>query len=383
MLQALRDFRVGRPQIVAGVMLLAFAAQALWVAASRRLSDLEYEYIAAGMPHKPQAIPTVASPFTAFIAAVPVRAMGILRSIAPHSIQAALAIPRPWLLRLPFVIFGVWLGGALWWVARRLFDDYGGYTALALYCSSPALLMISSNIGPEIILAWSIFGLIYTAIGVAHTLYAPPKKWAPRTLILGLSIGFAVSAASWSWTIVLLALVYMLYLAPERRGRVLLVMLIASAIGVVIWGVFLWLSGPEAGQTFAKPHFSIELLRNLAFVFADGYLNINSYLLVAIFIVTLTVYGSWARCRYFGNTAPLLTAFAAVLLFSLVPALYIWTATLGLSFVFIFIGGIAADLLETNQGRSIAAILGAAFLLRAVLGLIALGHWIGQNPAVS
>jgi hypothetical protein len=219
---------------------------------------------------------------------------------------------------------------------------------------------------------------------VAHTLYAPPKKWAPRTFILGLSIGFAVSTVSWSWTVVLLSLAYMLYLAPERRGRALLVILSASAIGAAIWAVFLWLSGPAgAGQTFPQPHFSITLLRNLAFVFADGYLNVNSYLLVGIFIVALTVYGSWARCRYFGNTAPLLTAFAAVLLFSFAPTLYIWTATLGLSFVFIFIGGIAADLLETPQGRWVGAILGAAFLLRAVLGLIALGHWIGQNPAVS
>jgi hypothetical protein len=384
MLQVLREFKVGRPQLVAGVMLLAFAAQALWVATSRRLSDLEYEYIASGMPHKTHAVSSITSPFTAFIAALPVRVLGLLRSIAPHSMQAALAIPRPWLLRLPFVIFGVWLGGALWWVARRLFDDYGGYTALALYCTSPALLMISSNIGPEIILAWSIFGLVYTAIGVAHTLYAPPKKWAPRTFILGLSIGFAVSTVSWSWTVVLLSLAYMLYLAPERRGRALLVILSASAIGAAIWAVFLWLSGPAgAGQTFPQPHFSITLLRNLAFVFADGYLNVNSYLLVGIFIVALTVYGSWARCRYFGNTAPLLTAFAAVLLFSFAPTLYIWTATLGLSFVFIFIGGIAADLLETPQGRWVGAILGAAFLLRAVLGLIALGHWIGQNPAVS
>ena len=32
------------------------------------------------------------------------------------------------------------------------------------------MVMISSNIGPEIILAWSFFGLIYTAIGVAAPL---------------------------------------------------------------------------------------------------------------------------------------------------------------------------------------------------------------------
>ena len=124
-------------------------------------------------------------------------------------------IPRPWLVRLPFVIFGVWLGAAVWWVARRLFDDAGGYVALGLYCSSPAMVMISSNIGPEIILAWSGFGLIYTAIGVAHTLLAPPKKWTARILLLGLAIGFSLSAQLWSFTVVLLALAFMIYLAPD------------------------------------------------------------------------------------------------------------------------------------------------------------------------
>src|SRR5262249_59966329 len=66
-----------------------------------------------------------------------------------RSVSKALAIPRPWLIRMPFVIFGVWLGAALWWVSRRLFDDAGGYVALALYCSSPAMVKISSNVGEE------------------------------------------------------------------------------------------------------------------------------------------------------------------------------------------------------------------------------------------
>ena len=82
----------------------------------------------------------------------------------------------------PFLIFGVWLGAALWWVARRLFEDHGGFVALALYCSSPAMVMIASNVGPEVVLAWSSFGLIYTAFGVAHTLYAPRRKLACRGL---------------------------------------------------------------------------------------------------------------------------------------------------------------------------------------------------------
>src|SRR6266852_1692572 len=195
MLQIIREFRVGRPQIYAGLMLLVFFAQCLWVARGRKFSALEYQYIASGLPPSPGQVYRGSSPFTGWVAASPLRNIAAVRSHGPSWLSSSLAIPRPWLVRLPFMVFGVWLGGALWWVARRLFDDEGGYVALALYCSSPAIAKISSNIGPEIILAWSGIGLVYTAIGVAHTLYAPPRKWVPRIGILGLSIGFALSTA--------------------------------------------------------------------------------------------------------------------------------------------------------------------------------------------
>ncbi len=358
-------------------MLLAFLAQCLWTAQIRRLSDLEYRYIAAGLS-APVGKVANPSPFTGWIAALPVRLTAFARRIAPASISGALAIPRPWLLRLPFIIFGLWLGGALWWVARRLFDDEGGYVALALYCTSPAMIEISSNIGPEIILAWSSLGLIYTAIGVAHTLYAPPKKWVPRIAILGLSIGFALATAWWSVTLVLLAFAYMLYLAPGCRRRALLVLAGASVIGCAVWGVVDWLTG-SAGlglkELFAqKP--GLEAVRNLAFALA---VKTDGYLLVFLFIAALTAYGSWPRARYFGNTAPLLTALIAVLLFALVPAVRIWDATLGLSFVFIFIGGISADFLETGFRRPVALVLIACFLLRIVLTVLALANWV-RNP---
>ena len=32
-----------------------------------------------------------------------------------------------YLIHLPFVLFAVWLGGGLWWVARRLFGNEGGF----------------------------------------------------------------------------------------------------------------------------------------------------------------------------------------------------------------------------------------------------------------
>jgi len=170
----------------------------------------------------------------------------------------------------------------------------------------------------------------------------------------------------------------MLYLAPGCRRRALLVLAGASVIGCAVWGVVDWLTG-SAGlglkELFAqKP--GLEAVRNLAFALA---VKTDGYLLVFLFIAALTAYGSWPRARYFGNTAPLLTALIAVLLFALVPAVRIWDATLGLSFVFIFIGGISADFLETGFWRPVALVLIACFLLRIVLTVLALANWV-RNP---
>ncbi|HEY3768063.1 MAG TPA: hypothetical protein VGN44_05255 [Candidatus Angelobacter sp.] len=381
MLQLLREFKVGKPQVFAGLMLLAFLAQCLWAAKTRAVADLEYRYIAAGLPRAETSAEIIktasASPLTGWVAALPVRAIPLIRKVASAPISEALAVPRPWLLRLPFVLFGFWLGAALWWVARRLFDDAGGYVALALYCTSPAMIKISSNIGPEIILAWSGLGLIYTAIGVAHTLYAPPKKWAPRIVILGLSIGFALATAWWSFTLVLLAFAYMIYLAPGCRKKVLIVLSGASAIGCMVWAATYWLTGIAGLSVKAmlaqKP--TLAAVRNLAFALSA---QTDGYVLVFLFILAFTAYGSWPRARYFGNTAPLITGLIAVMLFSVAPAIRIWDASLGLSFVFIFIGGLAADFLETRFKRQITLFLAACFIIRAVQTVVILTHWI-QN----
>src|SRR6185437_9655395 len=379
MFQALREFRIGRPQIFAGLMLLVFLAQCLWVANTRKITELEYQYIFAGLPGPPGAgaKTDATSPFTSLMATLPQKAINLARRFVPVSWSRALAVPHAWFLRLPFVIFGVWLGGALWWVARRLFDDEGGYTALALYCTSPAMIEVSSNIGPEIILAWSILGLIYTAIGVAHTLYAPPRKWAPRIVILGLSIGFALATAWWSFTLVLLAFAYMIYLAPGCRKKVLLVLGSASILGCVVLAAIAWMTGGLglSVHTLFSQKPTLDVVRNLISPLS---VDTDGYVLVFLFIAALTAYGSWPRARYFGNTAPLISAWACVLLFSLAPAIRIWDAALGLTFVFIFIGGLAADLLETRYRSEAVMILIAAFGVRAVLTVLALRGWV-QN----
>ncbi len=379
MLQAAKEFRIGRPQVFAGLMLLGFLAQCLWVAGERQLSDLEIQYIASGESHELGQVYRANSPFTGWVAAMPGHLIATVRAVAPIAVGRALAIPHPWLIRLPFVAFGVWLGAALWWVARRLFDDLGGYVALALYCSSPAMVMISSTVGPEIILAWSIFGMIYTAIGVAHTLYAPPRKWIPRVVILGLSIGFALSTAVWSFTLVPIASAFMFYLAPGRRRSVVIVLLGATFVALAVVGYFVWWTGPSATRSHAwlHPQVSRELAGNVWFVLMDDDKYVT--IVTGLFIAAMVTYGSWPRARYFGNTAPLLVAFAAVLLFALVPGVHLWNATLGLSFAFVFIGGVGADLLESRAWKPTTAVLIAGILLRSVLAIRMLSHWIRQN----
>src|SRR5258708_238854 len=139
--------------------------------------------------------------------------------------------------------------------------------ALGLYCFSPAMVMISSNIGPEIILAWSSFGLIYTAIGVAHTVYSPPRKWASRIVLLGLSIGISISVSLWAGTVVLLALALILYLTPGRRRSALIVFACASVLGVGILGVVAWITGSAGAGSRAllTPQFSVDAACSLGF----------------------------------------------------------------------------------------------------------------------
>jgi hypothetical protein len=187
----------------------------------------------------------------------------------------------------------------------------------------------------------------------------------------------------------LLAVSFMVYLAPDRRRSVLVVSLGAGVIALAVFGYFTW----WAGNNFAgvlqglHPRATIGLLRNLGFVLSENYSvpglrGVEVGVLPIFFIVALTVYGAWGRSRYFGNTAPLLTAFASVLLFAMVPEVPVWSAAMGLSFAFVFVGGITADLLETAFQRSSRAILIAGFLLRAVLTIGTLNfwiHWTGSN----
>src|SRR5437868_236785 len=235
-------FEIHRAQKIAAALLMVFVIQCLWLVSHLPLSMSETRSALAGQSlWSSRPLASASSPLIPGDSILELRCAGLLPSIArtwaTHSKTFSLyAAPNRWLVRLPFVVFGAWLGAALWWVARRIFGNEGGYVALGLYCSSPAMLLASATVGSGILAAWGLFGLIYTAIGVAHTLYAPPRKWRPRIVLLGLAIGLT-AAANVSTAIAGLALAaaFMLYLAPGRRAISIGILAISSAIGFLVF----------------------------------------------------------------------------------------------------------------------------------------------------
>ncbi|MGA7290229.1 MAG: hypothetical protein WBX02_19160, partial [Terriglobales bacterium] len=249
------------------------------------------------------------------------------RSPLYYLIAAAPSLMRPdaWLPQsllpimaaIPYLFFGVMLGASLWYVARRLYGNAGGYIALALYCFSPAMIV---NVGGaqsvgEMGAVWGAFGTIFTAIAVAHTLYAPREvvlwNWR-RILLLGLSLALAIGN---QFSLALLALVIlpvMLWVAPVRPRAVITIWATAIAVAAVLLfaayffePALFWQGLLHARWISVEPAafgMSVSYSSTLRTIFA------GSPPLMIILPVALIAYFAWKRAHYFGNCAPLLMA---------------------------------------------------------------------------
>ena len=81
----------------------------------------------------------------------------------------------------------------------------------------------------------------------------------------------------------------------------------------------------------------------------------------------------WRRCRYFGNTAPLIAAllFAGLRVGSPHAANSVYSLA-AVVFLFVFVAGIAADVMETKAGSMVSAALAGLVGANAVWNLIKL-----------
>jgi len=395
--------RFGRPQVLAGFLLLGFLAQCGWLLA-RGTQPLEMESshlfriveglqqwsgdsvagtpsverLEAGTPTPPEVDQNNGydpnhSPLWYLIASVPMLGWtGTAESGSFHY--------WGWLARTPYLIFGVLLGASLWYVSRRLYGNAGGYIALALYCFSPSILRSSTlySAQPEMGAAWGAFGAIFTAIAVAHTLYAPREvvvwNWR-RILLLGLSLALAIGSQFSLIILLPIALAFMLYLAPTRRRAALAIWLASCGVAfVLLFASYLfrpsvfWEGMRHASffgitwQAFITPGVYALILRQIG--------RSGPVLLLAALPGALITYFSWRRPRYFGNTAPLIVA-AFLLLLSLGTPHYpgFGFQLMATPFLFVFVAGIAADLLETRHRDLVMACLWGLLLANALWNL--------------
>jgi hypothetical protein len=394
--------RFGRPQFLAGLLLLAFLAQVLWLVhselrTSQQLDGPEVIRISegwkqlhgrgvAGAPYSNaddlitvsiDSFDTEQSPLLSIVTAAPLLAW-------PRDLSRESVAYWRWLPRIPFLACGLFLGASLWYVARRLCSNTGGFIALTFYCFSPSVIQASAvwHAEPEIVAAWGAFGTVFTAIAVAHTLYAPREvvlwNWR-RIVLLGISLAIAVGSQFSLIILVPMALGLLLYVAPVRRQAGLVIWIAACVVGFVLLFAmysFHW-------------HAFAESMRHAAFWGATwrGFTVWGVYRQVAVQIgracpalalglpVTLVTYVAWPRTRYFGNTAPLLVA----VLFFVLGIAHPHVAGAGfllaaIPFVFLFVSGVLADLLETSYRPLVAAGVAAMMAAYVVWSLINLAQ---------
>jgi hypothetical protein len=402
--------RFGRAQFLAGMLLLLFLGQAVLLdyaelheAELHGLNGLEPAELVnltagwrqfhgggiAGAPY-PDAPGTLPSEIPVDLANYNTRHSPLLAlvtaaslSVLPNRLtESSNSTWWRWLVRIPFLAFGVFLGASLWYVARRLCGNHGGFLALTMYCFSPTMLQAAAvwHTEPDILAAWGCFGAIFTAIAVAHTLYAPREvilwNWR-RIVLLGVSLAIAVGSQFSMIIIVPVTLAFMLYVAPIRRAAAVAIWIAACVAAIVI------LFGTYFFHLFtfleALRHFSWWGLSWRNFTILAVYRHVGSQILrscaalVFLLPAVIATYAAWPRTRYFGNTTPLLVAALLIGLsvgYSRAAGDPLLLASI--PFLFIFVSGVLADLMETRYRQLVAgcawALVGA-YVIRSLSAL--------------
>ncbi|MGA8213137.1 MAG: hypothetical protein WB799_06060 [Candidatus Sulfotelmatobacter sp.] len=401
--------RFGRPQFLAGALLLIFLAQSAWLvhaelSASAAPGASEQARISAGWrqlhggsiagapyPDPPSSLPTEIStnegfdtehsPLLSLVTAAPLLAWPQPR-LDPNA-----SSHWRWLPRFPFLAFGIFLGASLWYVARRLCGNTGGFLALTLYCFSPSMIQASAvwHTDPEILAAWGSFGAIFTAIAVAHTLYAPREvilwNWR-RILLLGVSLAIAVGSQFSMIIVVPLALAFLLYLAPIRRGAALIIWTASCLLALTLLFTTYFFNPHAFSESMHRASFWGATWRS--FTVPGVYRQVTLEIMRAcpalalLLPVALTTYILWRRTRYFGNTAPALVALLFIGLGMAHPHLAGAGFLLAsVPFILIFVSGVLADLMETSARPLVTASvwgLLAAYILWNLQALTQVPH---------
>jgi len=392
----LRRFRFNLPQRIAAALLAAFLLQGFWVVSRQTLTDSDYQYARCGREtwEKPSPLAgyytscgNIHDGILAYrLAGLPLtlnllleRGFDLFRNPENRVVQNPGGELSTWelrhqmthillLLRLPFLFAGCALGGCIWWVTRRLYGNLGGYTALALYCFSPAILKACVAPNPDVLATLGVFGGVYTCIGVAHAMQGPRRKWRPRIVLLTVIFGIAAAAHIAALPVAaLLGLAAMIWIAEGHRSQALPVVLVASVGGLVLVFACYGFSPDAFSYVFRSSSgflgFSTDHARRFFSTLSNGGISLAAG-------ASVVLYFAARKSRYFGNTVPLLCAALLMLLVMTgAPGTpWLWS----LPFLLTFIGGVFADSYEGPRGKLALGAGGAIVLAQAILCLLSL-----------
>jgi hypothetical protein len=367
--------RIGVPQLIALVFLLLFALQCVWFMVHRPLTAIEGVYVESGLLHLEGYSSANNAQHTALVplmAGVAARLSGAEKHVTEFNDYRVL-------IRLPFLMVGLLLGASLWYVARRLYGNIGGYVAIVLYCFSPLTIGSASEAGPAIVAAWGGFGLIFTCIAVAHTLYAPREvvlwNWQ-RILLLGLSIAICIGAQFSLWVLLVPALLFMLWVGHVRPLSAIVIFVAACVVGIVLISCFYGFQPVAVAHALRSASWlevsSAQFLSPGLSWLASTFFRENGLGLAILTFVTVITFVVWRRTRFFGTAAPLLVS---LLLFSLgvrmqFSAFVFWFVAL--PFLMLFMAGVSADLLESRYALAANAVVGGVLIANAMIDVYGL-----------
>jgi hypothetical protein len=166
-------------------------------------------------------------------------------------------------------------------------------------------------------------------------------------------MALAVASHPAAMLVLPLCFAFMLYLAPGRRWAAFLVLAIAMAIAaVLVYASYGFhprgmMDGVDLREWVAYTPKVAQLM-----LVGDSYAFLSRFnpVVVTLLLFSLLTYFAWKRTRYFGNTAPLI-AWAGLLYWALITPMAMIASIWALPFAFVFIGGIWADLVESNRGK--------------------------------
>ena len=374
-------FQFNRPQQLAALLLVLLLAQCLWVFHRQTLTSRDYDFARCGreMWEKPDPL---AGYFTT-CGNIPDGTLGYRIAGLPLTLQRVLAgqaaDTSTWemrhelayvllLLHSGFLFTGILLGGALWWVTRRLYGNTGGFIALAFYCFCPVVIHACTYPNNEILTAFGLFASLYTAMGVAHAMQGPPRKWRSRILLLTLTLAFTAASHVAAFLLaILLSIVLMAYLAVGRRAYIVPIVT-AAVLGTLLllfasydfsMDAFSYFFRSGAGRIW----FSLVPARN-------WFLSLPNSAVTLAAVTTLLLYLPTRRSRYFGNTVPLLIALLLMTLIT--PGISSEPTLWALPFLLTFIAGVFADFLETRYRPLFLGVAGCLLVLAVTRDLLSL-----------